>query len=82
MGAPAPPPPSGGINGDAPLGAASTQEDLGQVISGLEGGYNGVVERVQDPLTRNRVTMRDRATGFINYLGAAYLKAGAKPKSG
>lgn len=75
-----PPPPGRGVDGSQPLGAAASGEDLNQVISALEKSYSDIVERVQDPLTRNRVTMRERATGFINYLGGAYLKAGAKPK--
>lgn len=75
-----PPPPSRGVDGSAPLGAAASGEDIAQVIAGLETTYQGVVERIQDPVTRNRVTMRDRAAGFIAYVAGAYLKAGATPK--
>ena len=76
-----PPPPSSGVDGGAPLGQASTGEDVDQIISDLQGRYAAVVERNQNLGTRNRVTMRDRASALISYLGAAYLKAGAKPKS-
>lgn len=75
-----PPPPSRGVDGSQPIGAAATGEDMNAVIAGLEDAYRGVVERVQDPVTRNRVTMKDRAAGFIAFLGGAYLKAGAVPK--
>lgn len=75
-----PPPPSSGVDGGAPLGQASTGEDMGQIVRDLEKGFSDVVTRNQDMRSRNRVTMRDRATAMIGYLGAAYLKAGAKPK--
>lgn len=70
-----PPPPSRGLGGGAPLGAAATAEDIDALVTELSDRYQGVVDRNQDPLTRNRVTMRDRAAGMISYLGAAYLKA-------
>lgn len=76
-----PPPPSRGVDGGAPLGAASTGEDMNAVIAGLEKGYSDVVERVQNPATRNRVTMKDRSAAFINYLAASLLKSGATPKN-
>lgn len=65
--------------GDAPLAGQADETD--QVIAGLEATYADIAERNQDPARRNRVTMRDRANGFIAYLGAAYLKSGARPKS-
>jgi hypothetical protein len=74
-----PPPPSRGAEGGAQLNA-QPQDTPEAVIAALEKNYLDTVERVQDPLTRNRVTMRDRAAAFINYLGAGYLKAGATPK--
>lgn len=77
----APPPPSQGLDGGAPLGQASTGEDVGQIIKDLESHYAATVARNQDMRSRNRVTMRDRASALIGYIGAAYLKAGAKPKS-
>lgn len=78
----APPPPSSGVEGGAPLGQATTGEDVDQIISDLSKTYAEVVERNQNLGSRNRVTMRDRAKGMISFLGASYLKAGAKPKTG
>lgn len=65
--------------GDAPI--AGTGDDTDSVIEGLTQRYQSVVERNLDPTQRNRVTMRDRASAMIAYVGAAYLKSGAKPKS-
>lgn len=76
-----PPPPSHGLDGGTPLSQGSTGEDQATVIAGLEKTYADVVARNQNFSQRNRVTMKDRANGFISYLGAAYLKSGAKPKS-
>lgn len=75
-----PPPPSRGVDGSTPLGAAVTGEDQAAIIAGLEKTYSDVVERNLDPLTRNRVTGRDRAAAFIAYLGGSLLKSGATPK--
>lgn len=76
------PPASTGLSrsvGDAPL--AGAPDDTAQVIEGLEKRYQDVVERNQNASTRNRVTMKDRAGALISYVGAAYLKAGARPKN-
>lgn len=75
-----PPPPSSGVDGGAPLGQASTGEDIDQIVRDLETTYSETVKRNQDMRSRNRVTMRDRATALISFLGASYLKGGAKPK--
>jgi hypothetical protein len=64
--------------GTAPL--AGQSDDPAETIAALEKRYADVVERNQDSSLRNRVTMKDRASAMISYLGAAYLKAGAKPK--
>ena len=79
MPAQTPPPPSRGADGGTPLNP-QPQDTPDQVIAALEKNYTDTVDRVQDPVTRNRVTMRDRAGAFINFLGASYLKAGATPK--
>lgn len=65
--------------GDAPLAGAA--DDTEQVIAGLEKTYADTVERNLDPAQRNRVTARDRANAFIAFVGASYLKSGARPKS-
>lgn len=75
-----PPPPSRGVDGGSPLGQASTGEDVNQIVSDLEKTYTDTVARNQDMRSRNRVTMRDRSKAMIAFLGASYLKGGAKPK--
>lgn len=75
-------PPATGLSrtvGDVPLNGGEA-DPTAEVISGLEQRYADTVARVQDPVTRNRVTMRERAGAMIGFIGAAYLKAGAKPK--
>lgn len=76
-----PPPPPSGVSGAAPLTPASTDDDVPAIIESLTKTYGETVARVQDPVTRNRVTMRDRGDAFISFLGAAYLKAGARARS-
>lgn len=77
----APPPPSSGVDGGAPLGQASTGQSVDQIIADLTKTYSDTVARNQNLASRNRVTMRDRAAAMIAYIGGSYLKAGAKPKS-
>jgi hypothetical protein len=74
------PAPPRGVGADAPLGQPPRAEDDHLAIANeLESNYQGIVDRVQDPTTRRRVTMKDRAAGFIGYVGAAVLRAGARP---
>lgn len=86
-GAPAPggnvdhPPAPRGVDADSPLTTQGTDE-MATLISGLEKQYADTVKLNQDPSTRNRLTMKDRARALIGYVGASYLKAGAKPKQG
>jgi predicted pyridoxine 5'-phosphate oxidase superfamily flavin-nucleotide-binding protein len=70
----APPPILGGVDGSAPL-TQPQGEDIAALTKALDDRYAGIVERNQDLTQRNRVTGRDRAAGFIAYLGSAYLKA-------
>lgn len=72
--APTPPMPSGAIDGNAPL-SPPPAEDLAALTASLDARYADIVARNQDPLTRNRVTMRERAAGFIAYVGSAYVQA-------
>lgn len=74
----APRPMSGGVDGNASLSQQS-QDDPETIASRLDKVYNDAVERNQNGLTRNRVTMRERAAGMIAYLGAAYTRATAEP---
>ncbi len=76
-----PPPPMPSVEASAPLGQAGTLDDYESIAADLEGRYNERVKEMQDPLTRNRVGMKGIADGLISYLGAAYLKAGARPSS-
>lgn len=70
----APPPLSGGADGNTPL-TQQPETDVAALTAQLDDRYASVVKRNNDPVDRNRVTMRDRAAGFIAYLGSAYLKA-------
>lgn len=69
-----PPPPSRGVDGGAPLNPGQG-DDSKAVVEALTKTYTDTVARVQDPVTRNRVTMKDRAGAFISFLGAAYVQA-------
>lgn len=73
----APRPMSGGVDGNASLSQQS-QDDPETIATRLDKIYNDAVERNQNGLTRNRVTMKERAAGFIAYLGAAYTRANAE----
>lgn len=70
-----PPPPRLAVDGGAPIGAAAASEDPGKLAEALTKQYTDIADRVQDPVTRNRVTMKDRAAGFIAYLASAYVQA-------
>jgi hypothetical protein len=76
------PPTPRGVAADAPLAPVALPDEYAQVAADLEARYAATVERVQDPTTRNRVTMKDRANAMIAYIGAAVLKGGARPKPG
>lgn len=75
-----PPPPSGGVDANAPLMTAQG-EDIAALTAQLDERYAAAVKRNQDPVTRNRVTMRERGDAMIAYLGSAYLKALGHNKS-
>jgi hypothetical protein len=78
---PTPASPPRSVDGSAPL---STQPgaEMSQLIGGLEERWAEGVKKNQDPVTRNRMTIRDRGDALISYLAAAYLKAGARGKGG
>lgn len=65
------------VDGDAPL-TTPPGDEVNQLIGSLETTYADAVKRNQDPDQRNRMTMRDRAAALIAYVGASYLKQGAK----
>lgn len=78
--APAVPQPPRGVDAGAPLSQGVAVDPNVAIAADLEKTYSDVVARNQDPRLRTRVTMKDRANGLIAYLGAAYIKSGAKPK--
>ncbi|HEY6057308.1 MAG TPA: hypothetical protein VIV06_04710 [Candidatus Limnocylindrales bacterium] len=77
-----PPPPLGGVDASAPLAAPTTGEDRETIAAALEAQFNDIRKRNLDPTTRNRVTMRDRASAMIAYIGAAVLRSDVQPKAG
>lgn len=70
-----PPPPGGGVDGSAPLQPAPRQDEIEALTRPLDERYAQTVERNLSPLTRNRVTMRERAAALIGYVESAYIKA-------
>lgn len=78
---PTTPPPPRGVGADASLSQPPRTEgdDYEAIAADLDRTYQGVVERVQNPETRARTTMKDRAQGFIAYVGSSVLRAGARP---
>lgn len=86
--APAGSPPEGGtpvsgtprVDADQPL-TTQPGSEMTQLIDGLQKEYDDVVTRNQNPATRGRVTMKDRAAALIRYVGADYLRQGARPRS-
>lgn len=68
----APPPMSAGADGNVPLSTPAT-DGIADLRADLDRQYAEVVAKNQDPVTRNRTTMRDRARGFIAYLASGYL---------
>lgn len=76
---PTPAAPPRSVDGSAPL---STQpgSEMTQLIGSLEERWSEGVKKNQDPVTRNRMTIRERGDALIGYLAAAYLKAGARGK--
>lgn len=70
----APAPPSLSVGGDAPLGQANTGTDWDSVVQTATDTYTEIVKRNQDPITRARVTDRERGDGFMAWLAAATVK--------
>jgi hypothetical protein len=69
-----PPPPSAGLSGDAPLGQPTTGVDWDAITKDSTDRYAEIVARNQDPVTRARVTDRERGEGFMSWLAASYVK--------
>lgn len=73
-----PPPPETGVDASAPLGSMSSGEDLDALVEDLTGDFTKVAEQNRQPLLRSRLREADRRDALMKYLGASYLKAGAK----
>lgn len=78
--APAVPPPPSGLAAATPLGSPSAADSDAETIAGLERQFADTADRVQNPLTRNRVRQRDIGDAFASYVSAALMKAGVRPK--
>jgi hypothetical protein len=77
---PAVPAPPSGLSAATPLGSPSAAEGDAETIAGLERQFADAVDKVQNPLTRNRVRQRDIGDAFASYVSAALMKAGVRPK--
>lgn len=69
-----PPPPNAGLSGDAPLGQSTLGTDWDSITKDATDRYAAIVTRNQDPITRARVTDRERGEGFMSWLAASYVK--------
>lgn len=77
---PAVPEPPSGLAAATPLGSPNAADGDAETIAGLERQFTETVDRVQNPLTRNRVRSRDIGDAFASYVSAALMKAGVRPK--
>lgn len=77
---PAVPEPPSGLYATAPLGSPSAAESDAETIAAFERQFAGTTDRVQDPLTRNRVRQSEIADAVAAYVSAALMKAGVRPK--
>ncbi len=68
-----PPPPGTGVSGDAPLGQ-QPGIDWDGIVANETKRYAETVARNQDPITRNRVTEKERGGAFMAWLAASYVK--------
>ncbi len=77
---PAVPEPPSGLAAATPLGSPSAADSDAETIAGLEREFAETVDKVQNPLTRNRVRQRDIGDAFASYVSAALMKAGVRGK--
>lgn len=71
-----------GVDAGAPLAPGPAPDPTVALVTELDATYAAVVERNNNPATRNRVTMKERAAGMIAYVASAYIKGGARPRAG
>lgn len=75
-----PPPPGSNVSTDNPLGSATTGVNWDEIATDHDKEYADVVARNQDPVTRARVTDRERGRGFMAWLASSYIRGGARPR--
>lgn len=78
----APPPISSGLLADSPLGSIPPQESDEAVIAALDTKFAEVAKRAQDPLTRNRVTDKERNEGIMAHFAAGVVKGLSARRAG
>jgi hypothetical protein len=71
----APPPPSMGVGAGVPLGVQGSDNSWSAIRADAEKRFAELVEKNRNPVTRNRMTMRDRADGIITYVAGAVAGA-------
>jgi hypothetical protein len=64
-------PPVRGVGAGAPLGQSGSDNSWAAIKNDAEARFGELVEKNQNPATRNRMTMRDRAEGVITYLAGS-----------
>jgi hypothetical protein len=67
----APLPPARGVGAGVPLGQSGSDNSWAAIKTDAESRFGELVEKNQNPATRNRMTMRDRAEGVITYLAGS-----------
>ncbi len=77
----APPPASSALGADAPLGSIPAADSDEQTIAALDETINRLIERNQSPLTRNRVTDRERNEGIMAIFAKGVVKEMAKRRN-
>lgn len=68
------------VDASVPLTQGTTQPNDAQIIEELERNVAETGARVQDPTTRNRVSLVQRSGAIMAHLMAGYMKQGARPK--
>jgi hypothetical protein len=77
-GAPSTPPPlESGLHADTPLGTVAPQDTDQALVTALEKRRDEIAARAQDPMTRNRVTERERQEGIMAHFAAGVVRVKA-----
>lgn len=78
----APPPAPSGIHADSPLGSIPAQDTDEQVVAALDKRVEDITKRNLDPMTRNRVTDRERQEGIMAIFAKGVVLAKKAASSG